>query len=158
MKYQDTEMNFLPISLNISQKLIVIVGGGRVAYHKIKLLLPFTSHFKVIAREVCQEIKDLQIPFTEKDYAQSDLESAFLVYACTNIKALNEQVYYDAHKLGILVNVVDNPPLCDFVSPAIYKKDHMTVAVGSNASDVYASIRWRDRIRKYLENNPEESC
>ncbi|QQS51277.1 MAG: bifunctional precorrin-2 dehydrogenase/sirohydrochlorin ferrochelatase [Bacteroidota bacterium] len=156
MKYAEKEMNFLPISLNISHKLIVIVGGGRVAYHKIKLLLPFTNHIKVIAREVCQELRDLHIPFIEKDYIDSDLEDAFLVYACTNIKNLNEQVYHDAHKLGILVNVVDNPPLCDFVSPAIYKKDHMTVAVGSNARDVYASIRWRDRIRNYLESNPEE--
>jgi precorrin-2 dehydrogenase/sirohydrochlorin ferrochelatase len=144
-------MAFLPISLNITDKNILIVGGGKVAYHKIKLLQVFSKRIHVVAKEICQEILDLKIPVAYKPYAPEVLEGNLLVYACTNIKELNEQIYNDAHKKGILVNVVDNPPLCDFVSPAIYKKNNMTVAVGSNAEDVYASIAWRDKIRDFLD-------
>jgi precorrin-2 dehydrogenase / sirohydrochlorin ferrochelatase len=154
MKYTDKNMMFLPISLNITNKEILIIGGGKVAYHKIKLILPYTSNLRIIAKEVCDEIKALNLFYTEKAYEKSDLKDSFLVYACTNIIELNQQVHKDAQELKILVNVVDNPPLCDFVSPAIFKKEHMTVAVGSNAQDVYASIKWRDKIKDYLENNP----
>ena len=154
MKYQDRNMMFIPISLNITDKEILIVGGGKVAYHKIKLIMPYTSKLRIVAKEVCNEIKELNLPYVEKAYETSDIGNAFMIYSCTDIKELNRQVYDDAHEQKILVNVVDNPPMCDFVSPAVYKKDHMTVAVGSNAQDVYASIRWRDKIRNYLEENP----
>ena len=150
MKYTDKNMMFLPISLNITDKEILIIGGGKVAYHKIQLLLPYSNNIRIIAKEVIQEIRDLDLRFIEKEYEKSDLNDAFLVYACTDIKTLNQEIYKDAHEQKILVNVVDNPPLCDFVSPAIYKKDHMTVAVGSNAQDVHASIRWRNKINPGL--------
>ncbi len=146
-------MKFLPITINITNKNILIIGGGRVAYHKVKLILPFTDRISIIAKEVCPEIQALNLPFQVKEYEPDDLNGFFLVYACTNIKLLNSKVHEDAHKKGILVNVVDNPPMCDFVSPAIYKIDHMTVAVGSNAQDVYHSIRLRDKIKDYLEND-----
>jgi siroheme synthase-like protein len=154
MKYADRNMMFLPISLNISNKEILVIEGGKVACHKIKLLLPYSKNIRVVAISVCEEIRNLKIPYTEKEYHHTDLKDAFLVYACTDIKELNQRVYDDAHNLRILVNVVDNSPMCDFVSPAIYKKDHMAIAVGSNAQDVYVSIKWRDAIKDYLEENP----
>jgi siroheme synthase-like protein len=151
-------MTFLPISLNITNKDILVVGGGRVAYQKIKLLLPFTNRIAVVAREVCDDIVNLQLPSVKvKTYESDDLDGYYIVYAATNLFELNKQVYDDAHSKGILVNVVDNVPYCDFVSPAILKMDHMTVAVGSNAEDVKASIRLRDKIRELLGNLPIEA-
>jgi precorrin-2 dehydrogenase/sirohydrochlorin ferrochelatase len=146
-------MIFLPISLNISDKKILVIGGGRVAYQKIKLLLPFTQNITVVAKEINNDIINLPITTICKAYAPSDLDGFYLVYAATNLFELNKNVYYDAHSKGILVNVVDNVPYCDFVSPAIYKKKNMTVAVGSNAKDVKASIRLRDKIKNYLEHD-----
>lgn len=146
-------MTFLPISLNITDKDILVIGGGRVAYQKIKLLLPFTRRISVVALDVCQEIMDLGLKSVQiKPYEPSDLDGFYIIYAATNIFELNKRVYDTAHEKGILVNVVDNVPYCDFVSPAIYKSDHMTVAVGSNAEDVKASIRLRDRIKNFLES------
>jgi len=104
--------------------------------------------------EIMDRIKDKGYDCKEKPYEKSDLEGAFLVYACTNIIELNQQVKTDAESLGILVNVVDNPKLCDFVSPAIYKRNHMTIAVGSNAQEVRRSIIVRDKIKKLLEEDP----
>jgi len=146
-------MIFLPIALNITGKGILIVGGGRVAYQKIRLLLPFTRNITVVAIDICDDIRELCLTTIQKPYEKTDLNGFFIVYAATNIFELNKHVYDDAHSMGILVNVVDNVPYCDFVSPAIYKKDNMTVAVGSNAEDVKASIRLRDKIKNYLEND-----
>jgi siroheme synthase-like protein len=146
-------MKFLPISLNITGKKILLIGGGRIAYHKIGFLEQFADSISVVALEVCSEIKQKGIPFIEKLYEKDDLKGAFLIYACTNIKDLNKQVKKDAEELGILCNVVDNPPLCDFVSPAIYKHGVYTVACGSNAQDVYKSIEIRNKIKEFLEHD-----
>ena len=145
---------FMPININITQKNILIVGGGKVAYHKIVLIMRFTNRIRVVAKEIIPEIKKLDIFCIEKAYEPYDLDGNFLVYAATNIPETNLQIYNDAHERNILANVVDNPPVCDFVSPAIYIKDHMTVAVGSNARDVYKSIELRDKIKEFIENNP----
>ncbi len=152
--YDKSQMTFLPVSLNVTGKKILLVGGGRIASHKIGFIEQFTKNITVVALEVLDTIKQKGIRFTEKAYEKSDLDGYFLVYACTNIVELNQRVKEDAESLGILCNVVDNPVLCDFVSPAIYKNGHYTVAVGSNAQDVYKSIEIRDRIKEYLSNDP----
>jgi siroheme synthase-like protein len=147
-------MAYLPISINVSGKKVLIIGGGRIAYHKIGFLEQFADHIEIVALEVCEQIKHKKFKYTEKPYEKTDLKDAFLIYACTNIKELNKQVKTDAEELGKLCNVVDNPPLCDFVSPAIYKNGIYTVACGSNAQDVHKSIEIRNKIKAYLEHDP----
>jgi len=150
---KDHNLIFLPITLNITNKDILIVGGGNVAYQKIRLLLPFTRQITVVALKIAENIKEFGIRTIEKEYESADLDDFFLVYAATNLIELNKRVYADAHEKNILVNVVDNVPYCDFVSPAIYKNGPMTVSVGSNATDVMASVRLRDRIKTFLEHD-----
>ncbi len=147
-------MTFLPISLNITGKKILLIGGGRIAFHKIGFLEQFTRNITVVAMEVLDLIKEKGYTCIEKPYDKTDLDGAFLVYACTNITELNLRVKKDAESLGILTNVVDNPTYCDFVSPAIYKHNHITIAVGSNAQEVHRSIAVRNKIKEYLENDP----
>lgn len=146
-------MIFLPVSINITDKNILIIGGGRIAGHKIGFLEQFTRNITVVAPEISDLIRTRGYSFKEKTYEKSDLDGAFLVYACTNIRELNLRVKTDSESLGILVNVVDNPRLCDFISPAIYSKDHITVAVGSNGQDVRKSIAIRNKIKEFLEND-----
>lgn len=141
-------LQFLPVSLNISGKRILMVGGGRIASHKIELLWPFTQNITVVAPEILPEVRNKGIELREKPFDESDLEGIFLVYTCTNLRELNAAVREAAHRRGILVNVVDNPVLCDFVSPAIIKDGHMTIAVGSNAQNVHKAIAWRNIIRE----------
>ena len=150
---KDHNLIFLPISLNITNKDILIVGGGTIASQKIRLLLPFTHRITVVAREINNFIKETGLKCIEKEYENTDLNGFFLVYACTNLIELNKRVFADAHEKNILINVVDNVPYCDFVSPAIYKDGFMTVSVGSNATDVMASVRLRDKIKNFLQND-----
>jgi siroheme synthase-like protein len=147
-------MAYLPISINVTGKKILIIGGGRIAHHKIGFLEQFADNISVVAIDVIDEIKHKNVTYIEKPYEKSDLKDAFMIYACTNLKELNKQVKADAEELGKLCNVVDNPPLCDFVSPAIYKHGIYTIACGSNAQDVYKSIEIRNRIKEYLEHDP----
>jgi siroheme synthase-like protein len=91
------------------------------------------------------------VTWEEKPYEAKDLEGALLVYACTNHHETNMRIKADAVARGVLINVVDTPAECDFVSPAIYRKEYVSVAVSSNGHDVYRSISVRNLIKKFFE-------
>ena len=150
MKRED--LNFLPIGINITNKKILIVGGGKVGYHKASILNRFTDKATVVSPQFVEGFKNLHFDLVEKKYTSEDLNGVFLVYICTENEELNSQIKYEAENLGILASVCDNPILCDFVSPAIFKSDNITIAVSSNAQDVYQSIDIRNQIKLLVEN------
>ena len=144
---------FMPINIDVKGKKIVLIGGGRIAYHKLEGLLQYADTIELVAPEVLDKIKDLPINIKEKYYEASDLYGAILVYACTNISELNSRIKLDAAEKNILVNVVDNPVHCDFTTPAIYRKGYINVAVSSNAQNVYESIEVRNKIKNILNHD-----
>ncbi|MDR1882675.1 MAG: bifunctional precorrin-2 dehydrogenase/sirohydrochlorin ferrochelatase [Prevotella sp.] len=146
------ELNFLPVSVNITDKKILIIGGGKVACHKAAVLNRFTGKATVISPEFHEGFESLPFELVKKEYACEDLDGAFLVYACTENGQLNAQIKKDAECRGILTSVCDDPVLCDFISPAIYKSGNVTVAVSSNARDVSQSINIRNRIEVLVKN------
>ncbi len=146
-------MNFLPISINVTNKKILLIGGGKVATHKASIIARFiTDNVTVISPDFTSEIRQLPFTFIQKNYDKNDLKDFFLVYVCTGDHELNRQIKTDAEELGILTSVCDAPLLCDFVSPAIFKQEHLTIAVSSNAQNVYQSIAVRDRIAKLTDD------
>ena len=149
--------NYLPISIDISDQKILIIGGGQSALKKIKILQRFGAHIEVVAEAIEDEIITLGITFYQKSYEKSDLKGYLMLYSCTNNEALDQQIVKDAKEAGVLVNIHDKPSLCQFVSPAIYKNGNISVAVSSNAEDVYESIRLRNLIQDYLENLKEQN-
>ena len=112
-----------------------------------------SPHLKVVAPHVLQEIKDLGcVEVVEKIYDKNDLANHLIVYAATNDHELNSRIRQDARQLRCLVNVVDKPANCDFVSPAIHKHNHFSIAVSSNGQDVNESVRSRNAIRQMFDD------
>lgn len=144
-------MNYLPISLNLFKKKVLIVGGGNVALLKSKNLSRFTSDITFLATDFMPEIANSGYPTICKAYEKSDLKGFSLVYACTDNRQLNHQIKDDCSDTGLLVSVCDNPPLSDFVSPATYQKGTITISVGSDGTDVKRSVLIRNRIRQLVE-------
>ena len=143
--------NYLPISIDISDQKILIIGGGQSALKKIRILQRFEANLEVVAENIINEILSMGIPCYKKQYEKSDLKGFLMLYSCTNNEELDLQIAKDGQEAGVLVNIHDNPALCQFVSPAIYKDGNITVAVSSNAQDVYESIRVRNLVQEYLE-------
>lgn len=139
-------LTFLPVSLNITGRKILIVGGGRVGLHKATILSRFTDSAVVVSPRFEPGFERLPFALIRKEYQPADLEGCFLVYVCTENESLNSQVKADAGRVGVLASVCDSPAQCDFISPAIYGHENVTVAVSSNARNVRQSIRVRDRI------------
>lgn len=143
-------MHYLPISLNIFDKKILIVGGGNVAILKSKNISRFTSNITFLAPELIPEIISLGYQTIQKEYVESDLEGFSVVYACTDNRQVNMQIKEDALRTGLLASICDNPFLSDFVSPATCKNGDITISVGSNGTDVKRSVAIRNRIQQLI--------
>ncbi|RIH65263.1 bifunctional precorrin-2 dehydrogenase/sirohydrochlorin ferrochelatase [Mariniphaga sediminis] len=143
--------NFLPIAIDISNQKILIVGGDHSAWKKLKILQRFDAKVEILAKNICEEIKQSGVTYYEKTYHKKYLNGYLMLYSCTNNEALDRQIVEDCRQAGVLVNIHDKPALCQFVSPAIYRNGNISVAVSSNGEDVYESIRLRDKIKAYLQ-------
>ncbi len=144
--------SFLPLNIRIDNKKILFVGGGKIALHKIKTVEQYTRNITIISPEIQDELHQMGFAEIYKEYETSDLQGFFLVYACTNILEVNRRIKDDAAEFGIMVNVVDNRELSDFISPAVIKKDEMTIAVSSNGQNVKKSVEWRNRLQNMMQN------
>ncbi|MDR1809768.1 MAG: bifunctional precorrin-2 dehydrogenase/sirohydrochlorin ferrochelatase [Prevotella sp.] len=144
---------FLPVSINITGKKILIIGGGKVGYHKASILSRFTDKAVIVSPDFHEGFETLPFERLKKEYEPSDLNGAFLVYICTENETLNAAVKTECERRSILASVCDNPALCDFISPAIYKNGDLTIAVSSNGKDVRRSIAIRNKISKQLSAN-----
>jgi siroheme synthase-like protein len=137
---------FLPICINVSGIKIVMIGGGKVALQKLTNLCLFAKNISVFATTILPAIKDLPVSAIECTYTPHLLNNAALVYACTNDNMLNRAIGTDARKYGALVNVADDPQNCDFISPALFNRNEMSVAVSSNGKKAKMSVQWRNAI------------
>lgn len=128
-------MNYLPVFIDITQKPCLVVGGGDIAYRKIKLLLKANAQVHCVARAFCNNIAQLEengtITTTQKDFEPNDINAQVLVVSATNSKALNATVSTLAKAVNIPVNVVDSPDLCSFIIPSIVDRSPIVIAISS---------------------------
>jgi precorrin-2 dehydrogenase / sirohydrochlorin ferrochelatase len=145
--------SFMPLCVDVSYARIVIIGGGKVALQKLKYITVYAENIDLYAKEILPEIRALSLNCVEAKYDPSMLRNARLVYACTDDSELNWRICEDGRQMGALINVADDPQNCDFVSPAIFRHQDMSVAISSNGRHVKKSVQWRDAIRKYILEN-----
>ena len=174
-------MDFLPLFLNIKNKICLVVGGGEVAARKVNLLRKAGGNVTVVAPELCPGLLKLsaasEIIHHARQFEQADLSGAVLVIAATDNAGINQMVSEQAERLNIPVNVVDQPKLCSFIVPSIIDRSPVIAAVSTGgASPVLARIirtrletlipsgygrladlanRFRSRVKERFENSPE---
>ncbi len=146
LKYPaQTQMDYLPIFVNLKQQPCLIVGAGEVAARKIALLLKAQAKITVIATvigdTVAAMIHNQAVCVLQKSFIAADVNGFQLVVSATNDETTNQAVAKAANTQGILVNVVDNPALCSFIFPAIIDRAPMIAAISSGgASPVLARL------------------
>ncbi len=128
-------MSYLPISLDLTDRPVLVVGGGAIAQQKVEVLLANGARVRVVAPAVRAALRGLAgIELRERHFRPSDLAGIGLVIAATDDPALNRRVRELAHRRGLLVNVVDVPALCDFIFPSIMRRGDVTVAVSTGGA------------------------
>ena len=128
-------MAFFPFFIDISDKKILIAGGGNVALRKAEKLLPFGAAITVVAPAVCGEFSRLPgITTIQRGFRDGDIEDAFAVIAATDDRALNSRIYKLCTERGILVNTVDDPENCGFYFPALVRAGSVTAGISTGGT------------------------
>ncbi len=144
-------MGKYPIFLDLTDRRVVLVGGGAVAVRKASVLLDAGARLVVVADRASDVLTGLcterGAELVRSKYAKEYITEAVLVIAATNDEKVNRQIYSDCHALGILCNVVDDPPLCDFFVPAVVRRGDLQIAIGT---DGYCPA-YAGHLRKKLE-------
>jgi len=132
--------------------MCLVVGGGDVAERKVHTLLGCGATVVVVSPQVTDGLRQLagdgKIDLRVRSFDVEDMDSVFLAVASTDDWEVNSQVSRLAQQEGKLVNVVDDPALCNFIVPATVTRGDLQISVSTGGS----SPALAKRIRKDLES------
>jgi len=145
---------FYPLFLNLSNKRVVVVGGGEVAERKVESLLGTGASIVVISPEVTSRLlalaEEKQLELHKRPYTPGDCEGATLVLSATNDPELSKTVFEDATRSGALVNTADQAGLCHFIMPAVLRRGDIAIAISTGGASPGLASRLRQKISEVI--------
>lgn len=144
-------MALFPLFIELSCRRALIVGGGRLALHKVRMLLPYGPELTAVAPEFCPELEAMDgLTLTRRAFEPRDIEGAELVIAATDERDVNSAVSAFCRERGIPVNVVDELAECSFVFPALLRRGALSAGVTTAGCSPTAAAWARDRLDEAL--------
>jgi precorrin-2 dehydrogenase len=136
--------------LKLKGRRCVVVGGGEIGLEKVEGLLSCDGDVTLVAPEAVGELEELaregSIRWERRDYRPEDLEGTFMVIASTDDTDVNIGIYEDAERRAMLVNVVDVPPLCNFILPAIVRTGPLAIAISTAGASPALAKRMKREV------------
>lgn len=151
---------YFPLYVDLSDKKVVVIGGGRIASRRVKTLLSFVNKIIVIAPKLGKTMEQLVFEecveglyWLSDVYQKGYVDDADVVLACTDVKVINDIIESDVRKIEqeqgrtILFNRCDDKIRCDFLFPSIVMEDDVVVGISSSGK----SPERTKEIRKSIE-------
>jgi siroheme synthase-like protein len=136
--------------LKLTGRKCVVVGGGDIGLEKVEGLLVCDADITLVAPDAIEPLRELaaegSIRWEQRIYEPSDVEGTFMIIAATNDTDVNIGVYEDAERRAMLVNVVDVPPLCNFILPAIHRSGPLAIAISTAGASPALAKRLKAEI------------
>src|SRR5947208_2637668 len=144
------ETPFYIACLKLTGRRCLVVGGGDIGLEKVEGLLACDGEVRLVAPDAVAELRALadegSIAWEQREYEAADLEGAFMAIACTNDTEVNIRVYDDAEARAMLVNIVDVPPLCNFILPAIVRTGPLAIAISTAGASPALAKRMKREV------------
>jgi siroheme synthase-like protein len=145
------DIPFYIACLKLSGRRCVVVGGGEIGLEKAEGLLACDADVTLISPAANDELRALaeegSITWEQREYAgPQDLDGVFLVIACTDDTDINIGVFDDAERRAMLVNIVDVPPLCNFILPAIVRTGPLAIAISTAGASPALAKRMKREV------------
>ena len=141
--------------VDLTDKNIVVVGGGNIATRRVKTLLQFTRNVTAVAPKVTAELQELgkagYVNLIMRPVKRTDFQMAYMVIAATNDWKLNDEIYRVCKEEGIYVNVADDKNKCDFYFPGIYTHDEVVVGITASGLNHKRARKVRVAIQEAME-------
>ena len=129
-------MRYYPICLDLQNRPVLVVGGGMIAEGKVLQLVEAQANVHIVSPTLTEALRQKVaqgiITYRSGEFAETDLDDKALVISATNIQAVNEAVAQAANARGLLCNVVDQPALCNFITPTIVTRGDLQIAISSS--------------------------
>lgn len=152
-----------PVFLKMHQLQTLLVGGGNVGLEKLTFLLKSSPNAKVTVVSIAflEEIveiakKNPNLMLVEDAYNERYLNEKHLVIAATDDKEVNKEVYRDAKKRFLLVNVADTPEFCDFYLGGIVTKGNIKIGISTNGKSPTTAKRLRQLFEEIIPEDINE--
>lgn len=145
------EQSYFPMFVNLKGKKILVIGGGKIAYRRVRTLLQFDPRIYVIAPEFTEAfhmMKEQNVQIIQRPYQEGDEEDAQIVFLATDDHELNYKIWKLCKEKQILVNVADDKKLCDFYFPSVVMNEDVVVGINSGG-DSPGKVK---KVRKQVES------
>lgn len=147
---------YLPIWFKGTELNCLVIGGGKIASHKIDLLVKVGASVTVIAPEAhgnCEKlIQAYNLNHIKREFRDEDCRGFSLIIAATQNKDVNRIIAKEAKNLGIPVNVIDDPELCTVIFSASHSEGDLSIAVSTSGKAPFLAASMRDRIEGITEH------
>lgn len=146
-------MDYFPIFLDLRARTCLVVGGGEVALRKITMLARAGAHVRCVSPAISEELRDFLLDphcWIEREFLENDLNGCALVVAATDDDEVNAKVSQLAQARQLPVNVVDNPRLCSYITPAIVDRSPLIIAISSGGNAPVLARLWREKLEQLI--------
>jgi siroheme synthase-like protein len=128
-------MRYYPIYLDLKERDVLVVGGGAIAEGKTLQLVEAGARVTVVSPELTEALRAAadrnEISYLNGFFVEENLNGMFLVVSATDDRKVNEKVAKAAGERGLLCNVVDQPDLCNFITPALITRGELQISVST---------------------------
>ena len=147
---------FFPISIDLNNKNVLVIGAGKIALRKIEILLNYNCNINVITKEILEK-KFLELEknnkikiFKNQEFEEKFLENIFLVITATDNEILNKEISQLCMSKNILVNNVTSKDDMNIRFMSIYEKDDIQIAISANGNPKKA-VEIKNKIKDIFE-------
>jgi precorrin-2 dehydrogenase len=144
--------SLFPMFLKLEGRQCLVAGAGRIGEPKISGLLETGARIRVVSLDATPTVREWAragiIELELRAFSLDDLDGAFLAIVATNSRTLNERVYHEAQRRGVLCNVVDVPDLCDFFYPSVVRRGDLQIAVSTAGQSPSLAQKIRQQLEK----------
>lgn len=147
-------MDYLPIFIDLRERKVLLVGGGRVALRKAELLATAGARLLVVAPRIGEELERLALrsggDCRHEAFRPAHLDGVALVIVATGVPAVGSDVYREAMSRSIPVNVADRQELCSFILPSVVDRSPVIVAFSTGGRAPVLARTLRARLEAML--------
>ena len=147
---------FFPVSINLNNKNILVIGAGKIALRKTEMLLNYNCNINVITKDILEE-KFLELEKNNKikilknqEFEEKFLQDIFLVIAATDNEVLNKNISQLCINKNILVNNITSKDDMNVRFASIYEKDDIQIAISANGNPKKA-VEIKNKIKNIFE-------
>lgn len=132
---QAKQTHLFPAFLKLAGRRCLVIGAGKIGEEKIGGLLEAGAKIEVVAPRATDLVqawaRERRIRWHAREFRMSDLSGIFVIVAATSSPRLHARIYKEARRRGILCNVVDDPPHCDFYYGAVVRRGSLQIAIST---------------------------